>query len=181
MTYSYLLSVPLLGFFAVTMSVIKYQEGYADLNAFHLGVIPTPYVLWPKSKQQLVLPAIVCFSVAWSLEIVSHLEELTFWLFLLHQGPSQRDWFSSLEFKTWATGSALAVAGMPTLTVLLRHDPYKCEAWTFFAGGVGSLLITLWFLVVLFKFPRFLKRVRNEGAEAEVVVRLTTFDEINVG
>jgi hypothetical protein len=181
MTYSYLLSVPLIGFYAITMSVIKYSEGYADLNAFHLGVIPTPYALWPKSKQRLVLPATTCFSVAWSLEIVSHLEELTFWLFLLHQGPSQRDWFSSLEFKTWATGSALAVAGMPTLTVLLRQDPYKSEAWTFFAGGIGSLLITLWFLVVLFKFPRFLKRVRNEGAEAEVVVRLTTFDEINVG
>ncbi|KAG8793525.1 hypothetical protein FRC16_010919, partial [Serendipita sp. 398] len=53
------------------------------------------------------------------------------------------------------------------------------ESWTFFAGGVGSLLITLWFLVVLFKFPKFLKRVRNEGAEADVVVRLTTFDELN--
>ncbi|KAG8791896.1 hypothetical protein FRC17_008695, partial [Serendipita sp. 399] len=58
-------------------------------------------------------------------------------------------------------------------------DPYKAESWTFFAGGVGSLLITLWFLVVLFKFPKFLRRVRNEGAEADVVVRLTTFDELN--
>jgi hypothetical protein len=69
---------------------------------------------------------------------------------------------------------------MPTLTVLTRADPYKCEAWTFFAGGIGSLLITLWFLVVLAKFPRFLKRVKQEGAEADVVVRLTTFDELNV-
>lgn len=40
-----------------------------------------------------------------------------------------------------------------------------------------SIILTLW---SPFKFPRFLKRVRNEGAEAEVVVRLTTFDEINV-
>lgn len=178
------------------MSYVKYKEGYMDLTLLRQGVIPKPYALWPKSYQDLVLPATVCFSVAWSLEIVSHLEELNFWLFLLHQvcfyaflsistslcskGPSQRDWFTSWEFKTWAAGAALAVVGMPTLTVLTRDDPYKSEAWTFFAGGVGSLLITLWFLVVLAKFPRFLKRVKNEGAEADVVVRLTTFDELNV-
>jgi hypothetical protein len=180
MTYSYLLSIPLLVTYSVTMAVIKYDEGYKDLSAFHLGVIPKPYALWPKEYKALVLPATICFSVAWSLEIVSHLEELTFWLFLLHQGPSQRDWFTSWEFRTWAVGAGLAVVGMPTITVLLRADPYKSEAWTFFAGGVGSLLITLWFLVVLFKFPKFLKRVRNEGADAEVVVRLTTFDELNV-
>jgi hypothetical protein len=179
MTYSYLLSIPLLVTYSVTMAVIKYDEGYKDLTAFHLGVIPKPYALWPKEYKALVLPATICFSVAWSLEIVSHLEELTFWLFLLHQGPSQRDWFTSWEFRTWAVGAGLAVVGMPTITVLLRADPYKSEAWTFFAGGVGSLLITLWFLVVLFKFPKFLKRVRNEGADAEVVVRLTTFDELN--
>lgn len=127
MTYSYLLSVPLIAVYAITMASIKYQEGYTDLRALNLGVIPKPYILWPASKQKLVLPATTCFSVAWSLEIVSHLEELTFWLFLLHQGPSQRDWFSSLEFKTWAAGASLAVVGMPTLTVLLRHDPYKSE------------------------------------------------------
>ncbi|KIM31317.1 hypothetical protein M408DRAFT_257396 [Serendipita vermifera MAFF 305830] len=179
MTYSYLLSIPLLAFYSYTMSYIKYMEGYKDLTLLHLGVIPKPYAFWPANYQALVLPSTICFSVAWSLEIVSHLEELTFWLFLLHQGPSQRDWFSSLEFKTWAAGASLAVIGMPTLTVLTREDPYKSEAWTFFAGGVGSLLITLWFLVVLAKFPRFLKRVKNEGAEADVVVRLTTFDELN--
>lgn len=96
------------------------------------------------------------------------------------QGPSQRDWFSSIEFRSWLVGSIIAVAGMPTLTVLMRNNADKMEAWTFFAGGVGSLLVTLWFLVVLYKFPRFLRRVRVEGADAEVVVRLTTFDELNV-
>lgn len=165
--------------YSLIMAYIKYDEGYMDLRALGRGVIPKPYALWPQHYKDLVLPATVCFSVGWSLEIVSHLEELNFWLFLLHQGPSQRDWFSSLEFKTWAAGATLAVVGMPTLTVLTRADPYKSEAWTCFAGGVGSTLITLWFLVVLFKFPRFLKRVRNEGADAEVVVRLTTFDELN--
>ncbi|KAG8814928.1 hypothetical protein FRC19_001388 [Serendipita sp. 401] len=197
MTYSYLLSVPLLVSYSVIMASIKYKEGYIDLSFLKpgtlipggfdlivppngLGVLPKPFALWPQNYKDLVLPAHICFSIAWSLEIVSHLEELTFWLFLLHQGPSQRDWFTSAEFRIWLGGSVLAVIGLPTITVLLRANPYKAESWTFFAGGVGSLLITLWFLVVLFKFPKFLKRVRNEGAEADVVVRLTTFDELNV-
>ncbi|KAG8774519.1 hypothetical protein FRC20_001268 [Serendipita sp. 405] len=196
MTYSYLLSVPLLVSYSVIMASIKYKEGYIDLSFLKpgtlipggfdlivppngLGVLPKPFALWPQNYKDLVLPAHICFSIAWSLEIVSHLEELTFWLFLLHQGPSQRDWFTSAEFRIWLGGSVLAVIGLPTITVLLRANPYKAESWTFFAGGVGSLLITLWFLVVLFKFPKFLKRVRNEGAEADVVVRLTTFDELN--
>jgi hypothetical protein len=85
MTYSYLLSVPLLAFFSYTMAIIKYNEGYMDLTLLGQGVIPKPYALWPAKYQSLVLPATICFSVAWSLEIVSHLEELNFWLFLLHQ------------------------------------------------------------------------------------------------
>lgn len=30
--------------------------------------------------------------------------ELTFWLFLLTQGPGKRDWFHSWEFRTWFLG-----------------------------------------------------------------------------
>lgn len=47
-------------------------------------------------------------------------------------------------------------------------------------GSIGSLIITLWFLRVLWLFPAFLRRVKNEGAEPEVVVRLSTFHELNV-
>jgi hypothetical protein len=85
MTYSYLLCVPLLAFYSYTMAFIKYNEGYMDLTSLGVGVIPKPYALWPAKYQSLVLPSTICFSVAWSLEIVSHLEELNFWLFLLHQ------------------------------------------------------------------------------------------------
>ena len=66
----------------------------------------------------------------------------------------------------------MAVAGLPTLTFLLRNNVDQQESWLFFAGSMGSLVVTLWFLVVLWKFPAFLRRVRSEGADAEVVVRL---------
>lgn len=63
--------------------------------------------------------------------------ELTFWLFLLHQGPGKREWFYSWEFRTWYIGSSLfdttqlsttecdvgsiiAVLGMPLTTLITR-------------------------------------------------------------
>ena len=64
--------------------------------------------------------------------------------------------------------------------MFLRDNVDEQEAWLFFAGSIGSLLVTLWFLVVLWKFPGFLRRVRAEGADPEVVVRLATFNELNV-
>jgi len=173
------MSIPCIGFYAIVMAKVKYEEGYIDLRVLHLGVIPKPHELWSQANQALILPAILAFAVGWSFEITSHLEELAFWLFLLHQGPNQRHWFSSWEFRGWVVGSLTAIAGLPTLTVLLRNNVDQQEAWLFFAGSIGSLLVTLWFLVVLWKFPGFLRRVRSEGADPEVVVRLATFNELN--
>lgn len=85
----------------------------------------------------------------------------------------QRDWFSSLYFKIWMFGSCIAVIYMPFVTIFTRADPLKVlystfrgirppqkhilnfitplksEAYTFLAGSLGSLSITLWFLPVL--------------------------------
>jgi len=35
---------------------------------------------------------------------VYYSSELTFWLFLLHQGPKTRRWFDSWEFRVWLLG-----------------------------------------------------------------------------
>lgn len=178
MTYSYLTSVPLLMLYSITMTVIKYEEGYVSLPGY--GIIPRPYQMWTHPQRGWVQAIYIAFSVAWALEIVSHLEELCFWLFLINVGAAQTSWFRSIHFKCWVIGSLLAVGGLPTIAVLMRNDPLKCEAWTIFVGSIGSLLITLWFLRVLWLFPAFLRRVKNEGAEPEVVVRLSTFHELNI-
>lgn len=95
--------------------------------------------------------------------------ELCFWLFVVKAGPMQKDWFSSIYFKMWKIGSCIAIIYMPFVTVFTHGDPLKvrsvphgrrkctltfinpskCEAYTFLAGSVGSLSITLWFLPVL--------------------------------
>ncbi|CAE6515353.1 unnamed protein product [Rhizoctonia solani] len=155
MTYSYLTSVPLLMLYSITMTVIKYEEGYVAIPG--VGIVPKPYQLWTHPQRHWVEAIYIAFSVAWALEIVSHLEELCFWMFLINVGAAQTSWFRSIHFKCWV-----------------------CEAWTIFVGSIGSLLITIWFLRVLWLFPAFLRRVKNEGAEPEVVVRLSTFHELNI-
>lgn len=71
----------------------------------------------------------------------AHILELTFWLFLLHQGPSKRHWFHSWEFRVWylgrsfnssshqaihyveLVGSMIAILGMPLAVLIRRREP----------------------------------------------------------
>jgi hypothetical protein len=64
---------------------IKYEEGYIDLRALGYSVMPKPHQFWSKANKDWILPSTLVFAVGWSFEITSHLEELAFWLFLLHQ------------------------------------------------------------------------------------------------
>ena len=51
--------------------------------------------------------------------------ELTFWLFMLHQGPIKRAWFDSWEVKVWYIGPsprALCVTVSLTHTYTRLHN-----------------------------------------------------------
>ncbi|RDB25145.1 hypothetical protein Hypma_007400 [Hypsizygus marmoreus] len=177
MTYSYLLSVPLIGSYAVGFAAIKYTEGFTDHPV--LGIIPKPHQLWGPIAHRAIFPLMLMFSIGWSFEMVTHLEELCFWLFLVNAGSAQQDWFHSLYFKTWVLGSAIAVIYMPLVTIFTRSDPLKSEAYTFLAGSLGSLSLTLWFTPILWTFPTFLNNLRSEGVDINTIVRLTKFSELN--
>ncbi|EGO00608.1 hypothetical protein SERLA73DRAFT_51272 [Serpula lacrymans var. lacrymans S7.3] len=178
MTYSYLCSVPLITVYSVGFAIIKYHYGFTYLPV--QGVIPVPYEMWSHTARSAILPLYLCFSVGWSLEMVTHLEELCFWLFLVNAGSAQQDWFRSAYFRTWTFGSFVAVIYMPLVTIFTRQDPYKCEAYTFLAGSLGSLSLTIWFLPILWTFPVFLRSLRNEHVDINTIVRLTKFHELNV-
>jgi len=177
MTYTYLLSIPLLITYAVGFAIIKYHAGFVFIPGY--GVQPTPWQMWGSTAKSAILPLYLMFSIAWSFEMVTHLEELCFWLFLVNAGSAQQDWFRSLYFKTWLVGSTVACLYMPLVTIFTRSDPLKCEAYTFLAGSLGSLSLTLWFTPVLWTFPAFLKNLRREGVDKDTVVRLTKFHELN--
>lgn len=78
-------------------TVIKYQEGYVQIPT--VGIVPKPYQLWTHPQRSWLTAIYIAFSIAWALEIVSHLEELCFWLFLINVGAAQNSWFRSINFK----------------------------------------------------------------------------------
>ncbi|KAL1937864.1 hypothetical protein VTO73DRAFT_12757 [Trametes versicolor] len=177
MTYSYLGTVPLLAVYSIGMSVIKYREGFviAPDGTF----VPRPIEFYQDPNRSWVLPLQFVFSIAWALEQVTHLEELAFWLYLLHQNPNKEAWFSSWEYRLWYLGSLLAVVGMPLTAVVTRNGIQTCDAYIFLVGSAGSTSTTITFLYVLWRFPKFINHVKSEGAEPTVVVRLATFYQLN--
>ncbi|KAG6877906.1 hypothetical protein C0993_002391 [Termitomyces sp. T159_Od127] len=181
MTYSYLLTVPLMGAFAIGFASIKYSEGFVSLPSGR--IIPKPIELWSPLAQRSNLPLTLCLSIAWGLEMVSHLEELCFWQFLISASTTaQQDWFHSLHFKLWVVGSIIAVTYMPIITIITHSDPLKSEAYTFLAGGLGSISLTFCFIPVLFSFPTFVENLtyqKSEGVDMNTVVRLVKVSELN--
>ncbi|KAI0685585.1 hypothetical protein BC835DRAFT_1421119 [Cytidiella melzeri] len=189
MTYTYMLTVPLIMVYAVGNAVIKYNVGWTFIPGH--GIIPTPYQLWPQKYVNAILPLNIVFSVAWSFEIsnavfppatrrITHLEELCFWLFLVNAVKVRQDWFRSTYFRVWVIGSVCAVIYMPLVTVLTRADPLKNEAYTFLCGCLGDLSLTLWFMPILWTFPSFLESMRAEGVDLATLLRLTKFHELNM-
>ena len=55
----------------------------------------------------------------------------------------------------------------------------QCDAYIFLVGASVSTSTTIAFLYVLWRFPRFIKHVKAEGADPTVVVRLATFYNLN--
>ncbi|KAJ3567348.1 hypothetical protein NP233_g6419 [Leucocoprinus birnbaumii] len=195
MTYSYLATVPLLVVFGIAMTYLKFSEGMLSLliilwmepnslKGFFVlpsgKIIPKPLELWEQGNRHWLLPLYFLLSIAWSLELVTHLEELTFWLFLLHQGPGKREWFHSWEFRTWCIGSVVAVLGMPLTTLVTRQTIETCQVYIFLVGSCAGTSTTICFLYVLLRFPSFIQHVKAGGAEPDVVVRLATFYQLNL-
>ncbi|TEB38185.1 hypothetical protein FA13DRAFT_1785999 [Coprinellus micaceus] len=177
MTYSYLGTLPTLIIFSVVMTVLKYREGWVVLPGGH--ILPRPFDSWNPDNRKWLLPLFLVLSFSWSLELVTHLEELAFWLFLLHQGPGKRDWFHCWEFRAWYLGSCAAVLGMPLTVLVTRHQLDTTLAYIFLVGSTAGITTTVCFLYVIFRFPAFLDYVKAGGADPDVIVRLATFYELN--
>ncbi|KAF8910876.1 hypothetical protein CPB85DRAFT_1435138 [Mucidula mucida] len=181
MTYSYVATVPLLVVFSVAMTSSLTRQCIRIRRLDGNQIVPRPLEQWTPATMRWVLPLFFMLSIAWAFELVTHLEEFTFWLFLLHQGPSKRLWFSSWEFRLWYLGSMVAVIGMPLVTLIKRVDLSSVlPTMDISVRVVSRAATTVGFLYVIARFPSFIRRVKAEGAKPDVVVRLSTFYTLNV-
>ncbi|KAF5365918.1 hypothetical protein D9758_006667 [Tetrapyrgos nigripes] len=176
MTYTYLLNLPCIMAYSIGFAIIKYTEGFVAVPSTGL-VVPKPFTEWRESSHNAIFPLTLLFAMSNAFELVTHLEELCFWHFLVN--ASSEDWFRSKYFKIWVGGSVVALIYMPLAVILTRHELLRCEAVAFFAGSLGSFILTVAFLPVLFKFPSFLANLKREGVETATVIRLTKFHELN--
>ncbi|KAJ8586445.1 hypothetical protein M405DRAFT_795558 [Rhizopogon salebrosus TDB-379] len=177
MSYTYIATLIFLMIFTVAFTFIKFREGYIIISERTL--YPTPIELYSQSHKKWILPLLFLFSAAWACELITHWEELTFWLFLLHQGPKTRRWFDSWEFRVWLLGTVVAGVGMPLTTLISRRELDTCQAWIFLVGSSASTATTLLFLYVLVRFPQFIRRVKEDGGEPSIVLRLVMFYQLN--
>lgn len=84
---------------------------------------------------------------------------------------------------------------MPLVVLSARHDLDKvglkmcclsiidisqCLAYIFLVGSTAGTSTTVSFLYVLARFPGFIRHVKSEGADPDVVIRLATFYQLNV-
>lgn len=179
MTYTYITSLTLLVIFGAAFTLLKFKEG--DIILFNGEVTSTPLELYSPAHKKWVLPLLFVFTIAWACEHITHLEELTFWLFLQNQGPRSRVWFDSWEFKLWLWGSMVAILGMPVTALVARKQLDTCLAWILLVGSSASTCETLGFLFVLFRFPAFIRKVKDDGAAPNIIVRLVYSYQLNCG
>ncbi|KIJ66070.1 hypothetical protein HYDPIDRAFT_110207 [Hydnomerulius pinastri MD-312] len=179
MSYTYIATLVLLVIFGIAFTTLKFREGYVVTPTGEMT--PTPLEYFHPSHKKWVLPLLFALSAAWACELITHLEELTFWLFLQNQGPTTRLWFESWEFKLWLWGTVVAMLGMPLTTLVSRRELDLCLAWIFLVGSSASTSTSLGFLYVLSRFPAFIRRVKDDGAEPNIVLRLALFFQLNCG
>ncbi|KAG2158595.1 uncharacterized protein EDB93DRAFT_1068118, partial [Suillus bovinus] len=180
MSYTYIATLTLLVIFSVAYTFIKFKEGRFIITP-EGTIYPKPIELYTTSHKKWILPLLFLFSAAWACELITHWEELTFWLFILHQGPKMRLWFDSWEFRVWLLGTVVAGLGMPLTTLISRRQLDMCQAWIFLVGSSASTATTLLFLYVLARFPEFIRRVKADGGEPKIVLRLVMFYQLNFG
>lgn len=84
------------------------------------------------------------------------------------------------SYKTEGVGDCTLMACLYDLRIThIRLNP-QCQAWIFLAGSSAGLFTSVSFIYVLIRFPIFIRHVKTEGAEPDVVVRLSTFYHLNV-
>ncbi|KZS88184.1 hypothetical protein SISNIDRAFT_460050 [Sistotremastrum niveocremeum HHB9708] len=176
MIYSYLISLPLLLAYSIGFTTLKISEG---LKITPEGVISKPAIDWTPYHQSLIFPLNLSFSVAWAFETTTHLEELCFWLFLLHAEDDNIDWLRSRFFYLWSGGSMVALITLPLVAILTRHDYAKSQALVYLIGSIFGIVLTLCFIPILFVFPEFIQSLKDLNVERDILLRLLKFHELN--
>ncbi|OAV93538.1 hypothetical protein PTTG_00855 [Puccinia triticina 1-1 BBBD Race 1] len=176
MRFIYLFGLPLCVVQGVTVAYIKYQVGYLPVE---MGGYPVPYTSWPPNHVRLINTIYYLKALGWSGEGIVHLEELAFWIFLIHLKETSPPWFKSSFFQAFILLSIASTGTLISIVSILKSDVMLTEGVLMsFATGF-NLSVTCGFFWVFSKFPAWLKDLKKRGAPAELLIRLHGFGTLN--
>ncbi|TFY62457.1 hypothetical protein EVG20_g6696, partial [Dentipellis fragilis] len=147
----------------------------ASLAGLPFPFITAPVELWHLSHRHTLLSLFFVFSIGWALELVTHFEG--------KPRLSDAGCRSLVDVQNWLSGFSSLTKGQQNVNGLAVGNTgcgILIDAWIFLVGSLGSTTTNVAFLYVLARFPTFLRHVKLEGAQPDVVVRLATFYELNL-
>ncbi|WVQ99961.1 hypothetical protein IAU59_007104 [Kwoniella sp. CBS 9459] len=161
---------------------VLYEEYWIYLPSAQQTII-APYQLWTESHQDLWRISMYFMTAGWGFLLATHLEEFLYWGYLIKSintpGGPRTTWLRSSFFKVWVglwiSSFALLIGAVHIETTNLD----MMRAYLFVVGGTLSVLLAVASIVLCFVFPSFLRTVKRQGANFEVVDRLHFFAEMN--
>ncbi|KAA1063697.1 hypothetical protein PGTUg99_001217 [Puccinia graminis f. sp. tritici] len=176
MRFIYLLGLPVYAIQGITVAYIKYQVGFLPVE---MGGYPVPYTSWSPSHVRLITIIYYLKALGWSGEGIVHLEELAFWVFLIHLKENSPPWFKSTFFQAFILLSLASTGTMVSIVSAFKQDVMLAEGILMtFATGF-NLSVTCAFFWVFSKFPAWLRDLKKRGAPAELLIRLHGFGTLN--
>ncbi|GAA6003027.1 hypothetical protein JCM10207_001952 [Rhodosporidiobolus poonsookiae] len=176
MIYFYMIGLPIFAVQGAWYAWIKYKYGFLPANQ---GGNPVSYHDWPEHFRDDIGPLQILLALAWAAEIVVHVEELMFFLHLIHTTALSRPWFRSNYFKITVFSIFASFGSTTGIIGAYWDDPLKGEAVLYLFCTSSVLLTSFAFFWVMYVFPKFLNDLRTCGGTNDVVVRLKGWHELN--
>lgn len=176
MRFIYLLCLPVYIIQGIMVAYIKYQVGYLPVE---MGGYPVPYTSWPPEYSRLIFVIYYLKAVSWSGEGIVHMEELAFWIFLIHLKDTSPTWFKSRFFQAFIMLSILSIGIMVCIVSVLKPNVMLTEGVLMTVATGFNTLITCAFFWVFSKFPSWLRDLTKRSAPPDLIVRLYGFGTLN--
>ncbi|KAI9299575.1 hypothetical protein BJ944DRAFT_210180 [Cunninghamella echinulata] len=159
----------------VTMTYIKYKEGYILVNG---ETIVAPFDTWSTRHQRIAMTTSYVQSIAVSLQVCIYYMLQCFWHYLTNT-VAKKDFMGSFEFKFYIVWSLASMILYPILEWYFHEDLEAAEAIPDLIYGIQVLLSACLGVRTHYRFKRLIKNAINTNANTMVVNKLSYFSNIN--
>ncbi|WWC86922.1 uncharacterized protein L201_001801 [Kwoniella dendrophila CBS 6074] len=159
---------------------VKYHLGWTYIP--EKGAIPVPTQLYSDHFKSFNNPLTIWVCISFSLHVSLNAEEGLYWYHLmraLHRPRSGKSWFRSPFFFSWLGISLIAPIAIICAGWINFKDMDTQMGRMFVVAGGIEALVCLAASTVVFKFPQFLRHVKQSGADPEVRSRLHFYHQAN--